>query len=77
MYGISLNPKKSIFAVTEGKLMGHILSKEGIVIDPERIETIMRIQPPTNKRSYNISSGRSILLENLSQVLQKLCTPCS
>lgn len=49
-YGISLNPKKSVFVVTEGKLLGHILSKEGIIIDPERIETIMRIQPPTNKR---------------------------
>eukprot|EP00253_Pinus_taeda_P019632 PITA_19632 len=50
-YGISLNPKKCVFAVTEGKLLGHILSKEGIVIDPERIQTIMRIQPPANKRA--------------------------
>lgn len=50
-YGISLNPKKSIFAVTEGKLLRHILSKEGIVIDLERIETIMRIQPPANKNA--------------------------
>ena len=32
--GISLNPRKSIFVVIEGKLLGHILSKEGIVIDP-------------------------------------------
>jgi len=42
-YGISLNPKKSMFAAIERKLLGHILSKEGIVIDPERIQTIMRI----------------------------------
>jgi len=27
--GISLNPKKSIFGVTEGKLLGHIVSKDG------------------------------------------------
>ena len=26
-YGISLNPKKCVFAVTEGKLLGHIVSK--------------------------------------------------
>jgi len=50
-YGISLNPKKSIFAVKEGKLLGHILSKKGILIDPERVDTIMRIQPPANKRA--------------------------
>jgi len=36
-YGISLNPKNNIFATTEGKLLGHILSKDGIVIDPKRI----------------------------------------
>lgn len=33
--GISLNPKKSIFGVIEGKLLGHIVSKEGIHIDLE------------------------------------------
>ena len=29
-HGISLNPKKSIFGVIKGKLLGHIVSKEGI-----------------------------------------------
>ena len=33
-YGISLNPKKNIFTVLEGKLLGHIISKNGISIDP-------------------------------------------
>jgi len=39
-YGISLNPKKYHFAVTEGKLLGHIVSKEGVKIDPERVKAI-------------------------------------
>jgi hypothetical protein len=29
-YGISLNPKKTIFGVEEGKLLGHIISQGGI-----------------------------------------------
>ncbi len=33
-YGLSLNPKKSFFAMEEGKLLGHIVSKEGVRIDP-------------------------------------------
>jgi hypothetical protein len=33
-YGISLNPKKTIFGVEEGKLLGHIISQAGIHIDP-------------------------------------------
>ena len=41
-YGISLNPRKCVFAVTEGKLLGHVISKKGISIDPERIRAIDR-----------------------------------
>jgi hypothetical protein len=39
-FGISLYPKKSNFAVEEGKLMGHIISKDGIIIDPNRVDAI-------------------------------------
>ena len=35
-YGISLNPKKSQFALNEGKLLGHIVSTEGVKINPVR-----------------------------------------
>jgi hypothetical protein len=34
-YGISLNPKKTIFVVEEGKMLGHIISQTGIRIDPK------------------------------------------
>ena len=39
-FGISLNPKKSQFALSEGKLLGHIVSAEGMKIDPVRVESI-------------------------------------
>lgn len=39
-YGVSLNPKKSIFGVIEGKLIGQIVSKEGVRVDPERVKAI-------------------------------------
>jgi hypothetical protein len=29
-FGLSLNPKKSLFAMKEGKLLGHIVSVEGV-----------------------------------------------
>ena len=31
-YGISLNPRKCVFAVIEGKLLGHVVSKRDIHI---------------------------------------------
>ena len=33
-YGISINAAKSKFLVPCGKLLGHIVSKEGIAVDP-------------------------------------------
>ena len=50
-YGISLNPKKSLFAMDEGKLLGHIISKEGIRIDPAQVEAIQRIDFPKSKKA--------------------------
>ena len=43
-YGISLNPKKSQFALNEGKLLGHIVSTESVKIDSMRVEAIQNFQ---------------------------------
>jgi hypothetical protein len=42
-YDISLNPKKSHFAMEEGKILGHIISPEGIKIDPKIVKAIQKI----------------------------------
>jgi hypothetical protein len=49
-FDISLNPKKSHFGVEEGKLLGHIISKEGINIDPNKVEGILNIDTPRSKK---------------------------
>jgi hypothetical protein len=49
-FGLSLNPKKSHFAMQDGKLLGHIVSREGIKIDPKRVEVIDTINIPRNKK---------------------------
>jgi hypothetical protein len=38
--GIYLNPQKCLFVVSEGNLLGHIVSKEDIYIDPKRVNAI-------------------------------------
>jgi len=47
-YGISLNPKKYLFGLEEGKLLGHIISKDCIIIDPDRIQAILQVPHPRN-----------------------------
>lgn len=57
-YGISLNPKKSFFALDQGKLLGFIVSKDGIYIDPDRIKEIFDIPFPHNKKSMQSFLGQ-------------------
>ena len=50
-YGISLNPKKSVFLVHEGKLLGFIVSKEGISIELERVRAILDLPLLAHKKA--------------------------
>jgi hypothetical protein len=54
---MSLNPSKSIFGVTQGKLLGHIVSDCGISIDPERVVVIINLPAPTSKQSVQAFMG--------------------
>ena len=36
-FGISLNPKKFVFGVVKGKLLGHLVYKDKKKIDPARV----------------------------------------
>jgi hypothetical protein len=57
-YDISLNPKKSIFAVEQGKLLGFIVSSDEMIIDPERTQVITKLPPPTSKKSMQSFLGQ-------------------
>jgi hypothetical protein len=57
-YGISLNPAKSIMGVDEGKLLGHIIAKDGVKIDPERVEAIKRVPLPQTKKALQSFLGQ-------------------
>jgi uncharacterized membrane protein YhaH (DUF805 family) len=56
-FGISLNPSKSIFDVTKGKLLGHIVSDLEIIIYPERITMILNLPSPTSKKEVQAFMG--------------------
>jgi len=75
-YGISLNPKKSLFGLEEGKLLGHIISKYGIRIDPERIQAILQIPHPRNIKELQAFLGKINFLRrfipNLAELIRLL-----
>ena len=45
---IKLNPEKCVFRVPTGKLLGFIVSKRGIRVNPEKISAIMDMEPIKN-----------------------------
>ena len=57
-YGLSLNPQKSLFALEEGNILGHIVTKDGVKIDPKRVEVINGISFPRNKKEVQVFLGR-------------------
>ena len=77
-YGISHNRKKSFFALDQGKLLGFIVSKDGIHIDPERIKDIFDIPFPHNKKSMQSFLGQinfvKIFVPDFSQIVLPLQT---
>ena len=53
-YQIRLNPHKCIFCMRVGRLLGFIVSKEGIRVDPLKVEEIIQLSTPRNIRHLNI-----------------------
>ncbi len=47
-YKISLNPKKCAFMVFLGLILGFIISKEGKIPYPKKVQTTMNMPIPTN-----------------------------
>ena len=47
-----------MFAMDEGKLLWHIISKDGICIDPSRVEEIKHIDLPRNKKDIQAFNGK-------------------
>ena len=74
-FGISLNQKKSTFGIDEGKLLGHIVSKDGIRIDPEWVQTINAIPPPHDISSLQSFFGKINCVRRFIPNLAELAKP--
>jgi hypothetical protein len=45
-YKTMLNPKKCVFGVSLGKLLGYMVLSRGIDANPTKVEAIEKLQPP-------------------------------
>lgn len=72
---VKFNKRKFQYKLSEVKYFGHIFSKEGMKIDPDRIKAILAIKTPTNKKELQIMLGMINYLRNFIDKLADLTAP--
>ena len=70
-----LNPTKCAFGVTSGALLGHIVSKEGITIDLNKIKAIIEAKTPTNAKILSCILGQIRWHSRMLRYLADFATP--
>jgi hypothetical protein len=79
-FSLSLNPKKSHFAMQECKLLGHIVSNDGIKVDPKRVEAIDLINIPRNRKYIQSFLGKINFLRrfipNFAEIIILITNVC-
>ena len=63
-YNIQLNPHKCAFYIETGHLLGFLVSKDGIQIDPLKIATILDLPAPTNLLELQSLQGKENFLHH-------------
>jgi hypothetical protein len=53
-----MNPLKCVFSVSADKFLGFIIHEHGIEIDPTKIESINKVQPPQCKNDMQKFLGK-------------------
>jgi len=56
-YGLFLKPEKCKFMTRELKFLGHIVSAEGIGLDPDKAKAICEMAPPVTKKQLRSTLG--------------------
>jgi hypothetical protein len=56
--GLKLNPEKCVFGVKKSKFLGCLVSTKGIEANPNKIEAILRMEPPNTKKGAQRLTGR-------------------
>jgi len=58
-YQILLKLKKCIFCVPYGILLGHVVCKKGLMVDPTKIVVIINLDPSKNVKQLRTTLGQT------------------
>ena len=72
-YNLKLNPAKYAFGAPTGKLLGFIVSKKGIEIDPTKIKAIREMPVPKTQKDVKSFLGKINFIGRFIAQLTSIC----
>ncbi|XP_077217943.1 uncharacterized protein LOC143852446 [Tasmannia lanceolata] len=74
-YMLLRNLNKCVFGVTSGKLLGFLVSRRGIEVDPAKVKAIQEMQPPKIEKEIRGFFGKVQYLSRFITQLTSTCEP--
>ena len=71
-----LNWERCLFLVTQGIVLGHIVSNEGMQVDKVKIDIISNLPPPKNLKDVRSFLGHVGFIDISSRTLVRSHGPC-
>jgi hypothetical protein len=69
------NPKKYMFDVSLGKLLGYMVSSRRIYVNLKKVEAIEQLQPPQSKKEIQKLADMMAALARFISKLGECCMP--
>ena len=73
--GIKLNPEKTEYKKTEIAYLGHIISRDGLKVDPKKVDAIQNLATPTDKAGVQRLLGMVGYLQRFAPKLSEVAAP--
>ena len=70
---LHLNVDKCAFGVGESKFLGHMIISRGIEVNPDQIETVKHLKPPSNPKEVQVLTS---MLAALNRFISKFVDRC-
>ena len=70
-----MNPLKFVFGVTSGKFLGFVVHRQGIDVDPAKVQAIRSMPLPTNPKGLKTFLGKVSYIRRFIPALAELSHP--
>eukprot|EP00253_Pinus_taeda_P022643 PITA_22643 len=74
-YQIVLNLKKCLFCVPFGILLGHVVCKQGLMVDPANIAVIVNLEAPRSVKQLHATLGHAGYYRKFIKVCAQITAP--